>query len=119
MLLPNSEQLKQTLRAGIIALGGFLVGKGWVTSETIQAVANSEVIIGLVVAAITWGWGYIARSNKNLVVAADSVPGVKGVVTNATQEGIALANSIPSPSVAPAGTTQAANVASTTEKKGK
>ena len=57
-------------------------------------------------------WGFLDNRKAALVAQVDKMDGVAGVVTTKTTEGVALANSIESNTVVPAGTVAAANVAS-------
>lgn len=111
----NPEQSKDLVRHVVTLFGGMIAGwfaaKGWLTTEQVMGVLNSPAFIGIVGALVTGAWGFISRSDKNMVAAADAVPGVQGVITKRNQEGIALAESVPSETVAPAGTVQAEAVA--------
>lgn len=90
----NQEQVKSLLRYGIGFVGGILVGRGSIKAETVQALLSNEAVLGAIASAVATGWGLLARTNKNLVVAAATVPEVKEIV--ATK---ALANDVPSTKV--------------------
>lgn len=98
----------QTNAALIIAfLAGILSGRGlfgwdqatWITFLTMCGGAGA------------WIWTAIATRRKALVASVNAMPEVAGVVTKPTQDGIALANSIPDQNVAPAGSSQAITMA--------
>lgn len=60
----NSEQITSIIRQILLAVGGFVVGKGWVDNETMLQIAGAlSVIIGSV-------WAVWSRTDKNIVAAA-------------------------------------------------
>lgn len=103
----NQEQVKSGVRWGVSFVGGVAVGRGWLKAETIEAFLTNPEAIGLVVSILMGIWGLIARTNKNMVVAAANVPEVQAVVTTQTKEGVALADAVPSQTVVSAGTVAA------------
>lgn len=116
----NSEQITSLVRQAMLFIGGILAGTSLVakffTPDQVTQLLTSETVIttltGLVTAGIASVWAIFTRSDKNLVAAADNVPGVAGVITTDTTEGRALAASLPQlPNVVPAKTTQASIIA--------
>lgn len=65
----NQEQVASIVRQILLAVGGFVVGKGWFDNETMIAVAGAiSVLVGSV-------WAIWSRTDKNIVVsAATKVP---------------------------------------------
>jgi hypothetical protein len=100
---------------GILKVNGIDLS---VISTSLDHIFNGikEISIGLgPLVTIAAGWWAAHRSSKAVQVAnVNAMPEVKGVVTTATPEGRALADAIPSPTVAAAGTPAAANVAAKT-----
>jgi len=111
----NPEQVKGSLRYLIATFGGMFAGwfaaKGYFTADQFMAIVTSEAFIGLVASGVVAVWGVINRSDKNTVALANATPGVKGVITESTEVGKALAASIPAPTVVAAGTTEAVEIA--------
>lgn len=67
-----SDQLWQTVRYFIILGGGFLVGKGWATTDQVAQAADLIIQIGsasAAVAAIVWGW-YVTWGTKKVPITA-------------------------------------------------
>ena len=108
----NWEQVKNNVQILLGALSGFMVGKGWVDQSTATA------LIGVLMAVGPLIWGIIENTKAKMVAKVDSMDGVAGVLTKATTEGVALANSVPSPTVVPVGTASAAAVAKNGENHG-
>lgn len=81
----NSEQIASIVRQILLAVGGFVVGKGWVDNETMLAIAGA---LSVLIASI---WALWSRTDKNIVASAAakvSVPvasqkevGIKDVVS--------------------------------------
>jgi hypothetical protein len=65
----NAEQITSIIRQILLAVGGFVVGKGWVDNETMLQIAGAlSVIIGSV-------WALWSRTDKRIVKdAAARVP---------------------------------------------
>lgn len=107
----NPEQVKSGVRYLLATFGGAVAGwfasRGWLSTEQVLSILNSEVFLGLIVSGIMGAWGLVARTNKNMVVAANNVPAVRGVVMHPTSEGKAIASAVPTDSVTVAGTTTA------------
>lgn len=85
---------------------GYAVQKKWLSE------ADSAVFLPAIVAAPAVLWGVYKNRTSALVATVDELPGVAGVVTKNTVEGKELAESVPSMTVAPAGSVQAEKVAS-------
>lgn len=111
----NNEQVKSVIENLVSTFGGMVAGffaaKGWLTADQIIAILNSGTFVGLATSVVVFVYGWINRSKTNLVAAVNAMPEVAGVVTTPTSAGVALSNAIPSPTVAPAGTVQAATIA--------
>lgn len=116
----NHEQVTSLVRQAMFYVAGVLSGVSFIakifTPDQVVDLLTSETVLALitsgVMTAIASIWALVTRSNKNLAAAADSVPGVAGVITTDTPEGRALATSIPSPTVVPANTAAASRIAS-------
>jgi hypothetical protein len=120
-VLPNAEQTKSavswvftTFGAGI---AGFVAGKGWASTQTVMNILSNQQFITIVSSAVmTVGpliWGLYVHTKKYATEVVDAIPEVKGVITEASADGMALAKSIPSPTVTTAGTPAAIAVAKT------
>lgn len=115
----NSEQAKSILRQIMIFVGGIIAGSSLVskffTPDQVVSILTSDTVIntlvGLASAGFASAWGYISRSDKNLVATVDALPGVQGVITKSNTEGLKLANDVPSETVVPAATPAADKVA--------
>lgn len=68
-------------------------------------------ITGAILMLVPALWGLQATKKSSIVATVNAMPEVAGVITKATTEGQALANSVPSPTVVPAGTIAATTVA--------
>lgn len=119
---PNKEQLKSLLRAlgatfsGLIA--GYFAGKGWADAGTVTGILTSETFASLAASAIFGIWGMFVHTEKNATavvveIAKDPASPVKTVITTDTPAGHELAESIPGPQIAAAGTREAVAMAST------
>lgn len=89
-------------------IGGALTTNGLVSS------ADWTTWTGLALMLFSLGWSAYERTKARRVAKVNAMPEVAGVVTKDSVAGLALANSIPSPTVVPAGTIAATNVAQTT-----
>lgn len=115
----NQEQIKSAVRwvlstfGGVI--GGFFIGKGWVTADQVTSILSNETVIALissgVITLIGLIWGQVVHTDAAAVATVDAIPAVAGVVTKPTLEGRALAATTPSPTVAAAGTAEAKEIA--------
>jgi len=116
---PNAEQAKSVVSWLVTSFGagiaGFIAGKGWASAQTVLNIIDSPQFISIASSAVvTIGpllWGLYVHTKKYATEVVDALPEVRGVVTDTTAAGIALAKSIPSPTVATAGTPAAAVVA--------
>jgi putative chitinase len=83
----NPEQLAGALRQLLLlasgSLGTYLVTKGYVTTDTWKDL--SPLLAPIFMAAGTAVWGWVARTDKNLVKSAADVPAVTEVVVNSAQ----------------------------------
>lgn len=107
----NKEQITSAV-AWLVAtvasgLTGWAIARGWDIGDTITAVFNSQSVIGTLVALGVLVVRWLAKTTPKLITMVDSMPNVAGVVTKSTTEGKALAASVPSPTVLPAGSTAA------------
>jgi hypothetical protein len=111
----NEEQVKSGIRWLITTFGGVVAGffaaKGWFTVDQVLSVLNSGTFIGVVTSGVILVWGLITHKKSNAVAVVNAMPEVQGVVTAPTADGRALANAVPSATVAVAGTQAAAQVA--------
>lgn len=113
----NEEQVKSGVRWFVATFGGLIVGyvtaKGWISADQATTILNSSAFVGAIASIIVGVWGLFVHSKTNAVAVVNAMPEVKGVVTQPTQAGLALAQAIPSETVVPAGTNAAARVAAT------
>ena len=113
---PNQEQVKSLIRWFVATFGGMIAGwfaaKGWFTVDQVLTVLNSPVVLGAASSIIVAIWGLFVHTQANTVSAANSIPSVAGVITMPTEDGKALAESVPAATVAVAGTAAASAVAS-------
>jgi hypothetical protein len=91
--------------------------KGWLTTSDVAVIAPALALLP----AYLIGWWKNRPQNiaaDMAQVTADKVPGspVQGVITTATMAGRDLANSIPGPTVASAGSSAATELAKSTPK---
>lgn len=65
----NKEQIASIVRQILLAVGGFVVGKGWIDNETMITIAGAlSVVAGSV-------WALWSRTDKSIVTsAATKVP---------------------------------------------
>lgn len=103
----NTTQTQTTSAVIIAAIAGFLAGKGVFGFDA----ATWTIILGGLGAAGMAAWTAIATRKKSLVTTVNAMPEVKAVITTNTEDGKAMASSIPSPSVVPEGTIQAKELA--------
>ena len=112
----NEEQVKSFVRSLVSTFGGMVAGyfaaKGWFTVDQVLSVLNSGTFVGLVTSIVVALWGLWVHTQSNSIAVVDKIPAVAGVVTKPTVEGKALADSIPSRTVATAGTVAAQQIAS-------
>jgi hypothetical protein len=119
-IVPNAEQAKSAVSWFVTTFGagiaGFVAGKGWADAKTIMALLNSPEFMNAAVWAIltlpTLIWGLYVHTKKYATEVVDAIPEVKGVITDQSEAGKALAKAIPSPTVVVAGSLVAAQVSS-------
>jgi hypothetical protein len=115
MLTPNRDQVMSAIRWAVSSFGMFIAGwfasKGWFTVDQVMSVLNNETVMGFIASAIVFVIGQVVHRTVNKIVSADATPGVAGVITTNTPEGRALAASVPSSTVVPAGTPAATAIA--------
>lgn len=123
MNLPTTSQVLAATRhvgsfaAGAIAMFGLSTK---INPDQIVAIVTSAgnalndifILIGLVTPFITGYFASHSASPTQQIRSVDAMPGVAGVVTTPTAEGRALADAVPSNTVAVAGTSDAAIIAS-------
>lgn len=109
----NQEQVKSLIRQVMLFVGGIIAGTSFVskffTVEQVTNILTSETVINTLVGLITAGfasfWGFIARSDKNLVSSVAALPDVKAVIVEKTAPTV-LINATPE-NVVPAGSSTA------------
>lgn len=80
----NTEQIASIVRQILLAVGGFIVGKGWVDNETMVQIAGAlSVIVGSI-------WAIWSRSTKNIVASASA----KVPVSDASQASVGIATPV-------------------------
>lgn len=95
----------------LMFLAGVAVANKWIPEDLVIPT------IGFLMAIIGWLWGVSDNTQTAIVgkvdtMAKDPTSAVQGVVTTATPEGHALADSLPGSTVAAAGTPAATAIAS-------
>lgn len=113
----NEEQVKSIVGWFVATFGGAIAGffaaKGWFSIDDVLSVLNSGTFVGIVTSLIIAVWRMFVHTQANAIAVADAIPDVKGVIIKSTESGKALAKSIPSLTVATAGTDSASVIAST------
>lgn len=99
--------VERVIYGAILAALMKLVAKGWLSADMAPYLAGGAVM------ALGGLYAFWINRPKAIVQAARALPDVKGVVTNNTIEGRALAASIPGTDVAAAGTLDAKVIAAT------
>lgn len=114
----NTEQTKSLVRWIVTAFGataaGFVAGKGWATAGDVLGALQSDTFIqgvSALASLIALTWSLFRHTEKNQVVVTDKIPEVAGVITVNTPAGQEMARVIPSPTVAPAGSRRAEDIA--------
>ena len=118
-VIPNAEQAKSAVSWFVTTFGaglaGFIAGKGWASTQQVMSLLNSPEFMSAAVWAVmtlpTLAWGLYVHTKKYATEVVDAIPEVKGVVTDSSPAGLALAKSIPSATVTTEGTKSAASVA--------
>lgn len=101
-----NEQMLGTLRDLLKLLGAALI-----TNGVISDASQWSLWSGLIIAAAPLAWSAYERTKARMIAKVDALPEVAGVVTKPTEEGREMANAVTSPTVVPAGTTIAVEVA--------
>ena len=99
------DQASGLLQRALMFGAGLAVARGWISEELAIKIVGVVLAVGGVI------WGVKVNTQPALVASVNAMPAVAGVVTKATVEGKALADSVPSHTVAPAGTSAAASIA--------
>ncbi len=92
------------LRDFLKVLGSALVANGVINTTDWTTWSGLAIMIAPI------GWGLYEKTKARMIAKVDAMPEVKGVVTNDTSEGRALAREVPSKTVVPAGTLAAAEI---------
>lgn len=98
------EQVSGLVQRGLMFGAGFIVAKGWLSEGAAQQ------IVGGLLAAIGAVWSYKVNTPTALTTSVKNLDGVKGIVTENTPQGVALAQAVPGP-VVPAGSPGAKELA--------
>lgn len=106
----TSEEFQRHVRIAFYVIGGNLMGSGW-TNGT-----QGQLYLSIAMVAATFVWSLFgnriaAKVAEMRKIADDPTTSVKGVITDNTVEGRALADSVPGNKVAAAGTIDATNIA--------
>ena len=99
------EQISGLVQRGLMFGAGFLVAKGWISE------AGATQIVGGLIVIFGTLWSIKVNTTKALTTSVKDLEGVKGVVTDNTPSGRALAQSISGPEVAAAGSFDAKSIA--------
>lgn len=79
----NPELIKSGLRYGIAIFGagfaGWAAKGGYVTTEQVSSIINSESFVPAVIAAGMGLWGIWSRRSKAQIIATAQLPEVKGI----------------------------------------
>jgi hypothetical protein len=102
------EQISGLVQRGLMFGAGVVVAKGWVSE------AGATQIVGGLLAIIGTVWSVKVNTTTALTESVKNLDGVKGIVTDNTPAGRALADSIPGTDVAAAGSHDAKSLAATT-----
>lgn len=123
------EQGSGQIRLIVGFVAGIVVARGWTTAD-VTTLTDIMMQAGGGLAAIVAAYkSFMALSPKAIAVAAvtpetlphtvaevDKQPAIRGIITARTPEGLALAKDVPSPTVVPASTAEAARVADAISK---
>ncbi len=72
----TQDQVLSVVRWLIATVGGYVVGKGWLSSEQIV------LITGVAVAVVPLVWSLFAHTQANQVRAVTAMPGVDKIIVN-------------------------------------
>lgn len=79
----NTQQVLSVARWIVSVAGGFVVGKGWITTEHLTTVMDKlPEIIGGIAAIATLIWGVANKTDRSMLVQASHVQGVTAVVVD-------------------------------------
>jgi hypothetical protein len=118
------EQIKGAARWILALLAGAVAGwvskSGFISADQVTSFFTSDVVVGFltsgITAAIALVWSLITHTEKNAVLVVDTIAKqqdspVKGVLTEPTPAGQALAAAIPGNTTVVAGSTPAITMA--------
>ncbi len=109
-----SDQLTAQIRGILTAIGTLLATLGVATPGVIDAKINTAMlIVGPLLMIGSSLWSVYSNLKSVQIASVAAMPEVKGVVTTSTIAGRDMANSIPGPAVAAAGTDNAKAIAAT------
>lgn len=105
----NAEQVKSIVRWFSATIGPFLISHGYISA------GNLELAGGVVISIAPLIWSMFVHTQTNAVAVVDTIAKqpdspVKAIITEPTQEGRALAASLPGTTTVVAGTTVATNI---------
>lgn len=103
-------QIRTLLAAVFGILGGYAVHAKWVTPEEVSSFLTSQIGVAVLGVLATMIWSALDKTKAAIIARASALPEVKGIITEPTPEGVALATTAPD-NVVPAGSPQAATVA--------
>lgn len=113
----SKEQINKFVRWAVTGVSGFLIGwassRGYQWGDILGNLLSSEFIVGIIGTGVTALLAWLTGKAPWLVGVVNAIPEVKGVITQPTVAGKALALEVPSPSVVTAGTNAAIEVAKT------
>lgn len=106
----TAEDIQRYIRGFLYTIAGAMVAKGW------MADGYRELFVGMGLWAINLAWQIygmrlMAKVAELGKIAEDHASPVAGVITTKTPAGLELAKAVPSPTVVPAGTVPAAQIA--------
>jgi len=104
------EQISGLVQRGLMFGAGVMVAKGWVSEN------GATQIVGGLVTFLGAVWSVKVNTTAALTESVKNLEGVKGIVTDNTPSGRALAQSIPGSEVAAAGTSDAKALATLGDK---
>ncbi len=120
----NNQQVASAVRWVITTFGasiaGYIAGKGMASAGDVLGVLQSDTFIqglGAIVMLVPLIWSLFRHTEKNQIAATDKISEVAGVITANTPAGQEIARAVPSPTVAPAGSRRAEDIAVVDGKK--
>lgn len=107
-----TDQLTAQVRMLLTAIGTILGMLGVVNPEIVGNYVNTAMLVlGALMVIASSAWSIYSNLKSSIIASANAIPEVKGVITTNTTAGRTLADSIPGPTVATAGTSDAAKIA--------